>query len=39
MHILNTNNNFTNVQKADFLTTKKTQKIYSICGNMDYFYV
>ena len=39
MHIFNTNNNFTHVQNADFVNHKKTLKIYSICGNMDYLYV
>ena len=36
MHILNTNNNFTDVQSIDFLQPKKGMKIYSICGNMDF---
>ena len=36
MHILNTNNNFTDVQCVDFLKTKKGMKIYSICENMNF---
>ena len=39
MHILNTNNNFIDVQYIDFLQTKKRMKICSICGNMDFLYV